>query len=162
MTEPSGQTRARDKQAVVAARRKARRAAVQALYQWQLNPQDATEIELQFRTEQEMGKVDVDYFHHLLHGVVAQCDELDDLLRPYLDRLLEEVDPVEKAILRLSAYELAHRPDVPYRVAINEGVELAKTFGAEQSHRFVNGILDKLAARLRVVERRAPDDSAGA
>lgn len=155
MTASGDQPRARNRQAQIAARRRARRMALQALYQWQLNPQDAVEIELQFRAEQEMDKVDVDYFHHLLQGVVEEQDTLDGYIEPYLDRPLAELDPVERAILRLGAYELARRPEVPYVVAINEGVELAKTFGAEQSHRYVNGILDKLAARLRGAEVRA-------
>jgi N utilization substance protein B len=113
------------------------------------------EIELQFRTLQDMSQVDMDYFHALLHGVPAHLAELDAALVPFLDRPLREVDPVERAVLRLSAFELAHRLEVPYRVVINEGVELAKSFGAEQGHKYVNSILDRVASRLRAPEVHA-------
>lgn len=137
------------------ARRKARRFALQALYQWQLSAVDAGEIETQFLQDHDLGKTDRDYFHTLLHGVTTQVQQLDEALAPLLDRPIDEVDPVERAILRMAAYELAERIDTPYKVVINEGVELAKTFGAEQGHRFVNGVLDKLALRLREVEVKA-------
>lgn len=130
----------------------ARRRAVQALYQWQQVGQDLAEIELQFLTEQEMDRVDVEYFKALLHAVPQHVEELDQLLQPLLDRNIEAVDSVERAILRLGAYELKHRLEIPYRVVINEAIELAKTFGAEQSHRYINGVLDKLAPVLRPAE----------
>ncbi|WP_341503111.1 transcription antitermination factor NusB [Gallaecimonas sp. GXIMD4217] len=124
-------------------RRKARRYAVQALYQWQMTNDHVSNIEHQFLTEQDMNDVDVDYFRNLLTGV-AQCkDELDAILSQYVTRPLEEVDHVEKAVLRLGMYELTKRKDVPYKVVINEAIELAKTFAAEDSHKFVNGVLDK-------------------
>lgn len=136
------------------ARSRARWFAVQALYQWQLSGLDLGEIEGQFLAEEEMGQCDVDYFRELLHQVPGRLHELDGHLAPFLDRPIEEVDPVERAILRIGTYELGFRLDVPYRVAINEAVELAKTFGAEQSHKYVNGVLDKVAKGLRADEMR--------
>ncbi len=124
-------------------RRKARRYAVQALYQWQMTHDHVSNIEHQFLTEQDMNEVDVDYFRNLLAGVAQSKDELDAILSQYVTRPLEEVDHVEKAVLRLGMYELTKRKDVPYKVVINEAIELAKTFAAEDSHKFVNGVLDK-------------------
>jgi N utilization substance protein B len=99
-----------------------------------------------------MSKVDLEYFHDILHGVPREKSELDDKFLPFLDRRLDELTPVELAILRLSTYEMAHRIDVPYKVVINEAVELSKTFGANDAHKYVNGVLDKLAQRERMVE----------
>ena len=130
-------------------RSKARRYAMQALYQWQMTGQDVEEIIEQYRTDQDMAKVDAPYFEELLRQVVLRIHELDEHLKPILDRPIREVDPVEAAILRLSTYELAGHTDVPYRVVINEAVELAKKFGAVNGHKYVNGILDKLASELR-------------
>ena len=137
------------------ARRRARRCAVQALYQWQVSGNDLNDIETQFRAVPDNQKADFDYFHELLHQVPAHAGELDSVLTPYLDRPIPELDPVERAILRLCAYELMHRLDVPYRVVINEGVDLAKMYGADQSHKYINGVLDKLARELRPVEQRS-------
>ena len=134
------------------ARHKARSRAVQAIYDWQVSGNDVGEVEEYFLTEQNMKKTDVEYFSELLHGIPSHLSELDGHLQPILDRPLEEVDPVEKAILRIGVYEFVHRMDVPYRVVINEAVELAKDFGAEDGHKYVNSILDKLAAKLRAVE----------
>ncbi len=133
-------------------RTKARRAAVQAIYQWQLTGQEAGDIEAQFVAERDLAHVDLDYFKDLLHGVTLHLHELDDQIVPFLDRRLEEVDPVERAILRMGAYELRFRSDVPYKAVINEAVELAKTFGAEHGHRYVNSILDHAARNLRASE----------
>lgn len=131
----------------------ARRAAVQAIYQWQVGGNDVGDIERQFLAEQQdLAKGDVEYFGELLRGIPQQVDKLDDELAPLLDRPIREVDPVERAVLRLGVYELMFKPDVPYRVVINEAVELAKLFGAEQGHRYVNGVLDKAARKLRAVE----------
>lgn len=138
-----------------ALRKRARRMAMQALYQWQMGGQDAADIEAQFVHDNDMTRVDVSYFHELLHGVTAHLDALDAQLAPCLDRSVGEVDPVERAILRLAGYELMYRLDIPYRVSINEAIELAKTFGAEQGHRFINGVLDKLAGRVRSTETKA-------
>lgn len=132
----------------------ARRYAMQALYQWQMTGQETALIDAQFLADQDMSKVDIGYFRELLRGVTGRIAVLNDLLSPYLDRSLDQVDPVERAILWIASYELSLRPDVPYRVVINEAVELAKKFGAEQGHRFINGVLDKAARRLRAAEMR--------
>ena len=126
-------------------RRRARRRALQGLYQWDLSGGDWHAIEREFAAERDMVGVDTDYFADLLQGVANRCEELDARLTPLLDRPPAQLDPVERAILRLAAYELLARVDVPWRAVINEAVELAKTFGAEKSHRYVNGVLDRLA-----------------
>ncbi|GIZ11674.1 transcription antitermination factor NusB [Pseudomonas sp. NCCP-436] len=136
----------------VLARREARTLAMQALYSWHIAGQSLNEIEAQFRVDNDFSKVDGAYFHEILHGVPRQKGELDGAFAPLLDRPLEEVDPVELAILRLATYELSNRVDVPYKVVINEAIELAKVFGATDGHKFVNGILDKLAPSLRSAE----------
>lgn len=133
-------------------RSKARRCALQALYQWQLAGQDLADIESQFLAEQDLAGADLSYFSELLRNVPRQTTELDERYRAFIDRGVEELDPVELAILRIGVYELLHHPEVPFRVVINEAVELAKTFGAEQSHRYINGVLDKAARELRAVE----------
>ncbi len=133
-------------------RHKARRLATQALYTWQVAGQSLTDIETEYCLDHDMKKIDGDYFHELLHKVPAHLDELDGHLLPLLDRTIEEVDGVERAILRLGCYELAHRLDVPYRVVINESIKLAKIFGADQSHKYINGILDGVAKKLRATE----------
>lgn len=128
---------------------------VQALYQWQLGGSDLAEPDLEFLIAGDGKQLDREYFRELLAEIRSHEVELDDMIRPYVDRPLNEVDPVERAILRLGACELAYHLEVPFRVVINEAVELAKVFGAEHGHKFVNGILDKLAARLRSTEIRA-------
>lgn len=130
-------------------RHRARKTAVQALYQWDLTEQEPDQIELHFINEYDLSGTDLDYFHKLIREVPLYQRELDENLRPLLDRDLESVDPVEKAILRLGAYELEYEPSIPYKAILNEAVELAKTFGAEHGYKFVNGVLDKLAVRLR-------------
>ncbi|AXH62691.1 MULTISPECIES: transcription antitermination factor NusB [Providencia] len=132
-----------------AARRRARECAVQAIYSWQLSGNPIAEVEYEFIAEQDMSDVDVNYFRELLSGVATNATKLDQLMAPYLSRQLEELGQVEKAILRVSMFELSFREDVPYKVAINEGIELAKVFGAEDSHKFVNGVLDKAAPAVR-------------
>ena len=133
-------------------RSRARHYAVQALYQWQLAGQDVGDIVAQFLTGPEAAKFDHEYFRDLLRGVTTRAAELDVHLSPHVDRPIAQIDPVERAILRLGAYELAQHPEVPYRVVINEAVELAKTFGAEEGHKYVNGVLDKVARTLRGAE----------
>ena len=133
-----------------AARRKARALAVQAIYSWQLSQNLVTDIEQQMLLDNDVAKVDVQYFKELLLGVVEHHKDIDVILMPYTERPFEEIDQIEKAILRLSAFELKYRVDVPYKVAMNEGIELAKKFGADDSHRFVNGVLDKALKNLRV------------
>lgn len=134
------------------ARSRARRLAMQGLYEWQMSGNTPQDILREYRQQQEFAKTDPAYFESLLLEITDHQAELDGLLAPHLSRPLQEVDPVELAILRLATYELAHRQDVPYRVVINEAVELAKVFGAEAGHKFVNGILDKLAVTLRSTE----------
>ena len=139
----------------ISARTRARRLAVQGLYEWQVSGNSEESIVAQFLQEKEMKNVDKDYFKELLTNIPRQQKELDDYITPHISRSLEEIDLVECAVLRLGAYELAHRLDIPYRVVINEAVELAKMFGADQGHKFVNGIMDKMAAQLRAVEVKA-------
>ena len=142
------------------ARSLARRCAVQALYTWQLTGNDLSDIDQDFRGEHDMSGVEIKYFQELLHQVVLHRSELDDHMQDLLDRSINDVDPVERSILRLAAYELEFRLDVPYRVAINEAVELAKVFGAEHGHKFVNGILDGVAKKLRAKEIEAKKSKA--
>ncbi|WP_256662147.1 transcription antitermination factor NusB [Pseudomonas sp. F(2018)] len=139
----------------IAQRRVARSLAMQALYQWHMAGQSLNEIEAQFRVDNDFSGVDGAYFHEILVGVARQKTELDESFATFLDIPLAELDPVELAILRLSAWELTSRVDVPYKVVINEGIELAKVFGATDGHKFVNGVLDKLAPVLRAAEVKA-------
>ncbi|WP_067568251.1 transcription antitermination factor NusB [Candidatus Hoaglandella endobia] len=132
-----------------AARRRAREFAVQALYSWQLSHNDIVDIEVQFLTEHDdTSNVDITYFQELYAGTAMNSPELDKLMAPYLSRQLSELGHIERAILRLALFELSKRRDVPYKVAINEAIELAKTFGAEDSHKFINGVLDKIASQI--------------
>ncbi|MBD3646843.1 MAG: transcription antitermination factor NusB [Pseudomonadales bacterium] len=135
-----------------AARSKARTFALQGLYQMQLSGCSATDVEREYREDHDMKRVDLDYFHDLMVGVAKHRKELDDLIAPKLDRQLDELDPVESAILHIGCFELVHRIDIPFRVVINEAVELAHRFGASESHKFVNSVLDALAREHRVVE----------
>ncbi|HDM8433649.1 TPA: transcription antitermination factor NusB [Yersinia enterocolitica] len=132
-----------------AARRRARECAVQALYSWQLSKNDIADVELQFLSEQDVKDVDIAYFRELLSGVAVNAASLDALMAPVLSRQLEELGQVERAVLRIALFELSKRDDVPYKVAINEAIELAKTFGAADSHKFINGVLDKVAPTVR-------------
>lgn len=141
------------------ARSMARRFAVQALYTWELSNNDLSDIETQFLMEQDMKKADKKYFKELLHKIPAKVDDLDEQITKLLDRPMKEVDPVERAIMRLGIYELKYRPDVPYKVIINESVELAKTFGAEEGFKYVNSILDGAARTLRAIEIKARQSS---
>lgn len=135
------------------ARHKARRFALQALYSWQVGGGTAQEIEAYYRSENDMCKTDVGYFHELLRGVIGNTEELDAGYATFLDRPVKELDPIERAILRIGVFELLRRPELPVRVAINEGIELAKMFGAtDDSHKYINGVLDKVARRLRAAE----------
>jgi len=130
----------------------ARRLALQALYQWQVSGQTAADISAQFAEDQNLKGAERGYYEELLAQVPAHAGELDEHLKPMLDRPLHEVDPVERAILRIGAYELAYRRDIPYRVVINEAIELAKVFGGEQGHKYVNSILDGVAKTVRPEE----------
>ena len=134
------------------ARTRARRRALQAVYQWQFTGQSAEQITRQFREEQDMNGVDTELFERLLSGVIDHVEQLDADLAPCLDRPLDQVDSIERAVLRLGAAELRFHPDTPFRVVLAEAVDLARTFGAEQGHAFVNGVLDRLARNLRAGE----------
>jgi N utilization substance protein B len=135
-------------------RRRARALAMQGLYQRHFSKASITDIEAEFIVDNDMSKVDLLYFRDLLRGVHREQSDLDKLLESYLDRPIQEVDPIELAIVRMGAYELKCRLDVPYKVVINEGIEMAKRFGGTEGHKFVNSILDKLSHRLRLAEIR--------
>jgi N utilization substance protein B len=135
-----------------ALRTRARRLAMQALYQWDMSGNNLSEIEVQFLEDEDFSKADKDYFHELLHQVPARLDEVEAAFTPYLDRPLKELDPVERSLLRLASYELLARVDIPYKVVINESVNLTKKFGADQAYKYINGVLDKTAQTLRAVE----------
>ena len=144
------------------ARARSRRFALQALYQWDLSGMDLAEIQRQFAEAEDFGRADRDYFIELLKSVPARLESIDRDITEYLDRPMEQVDPVERAILRIATYELLYRIDVPYRVILNEAITLTRKFGAEQGHAFVNGVLDKLAHKLRPDEyRREPQRANG-
>lgn len=136
-------------------RTQARRAAVQALYQALVNDQPPEKATLDFVTAEYANKIDKNYFQLLVDGVIKNIDEIDSELGHAVDRDLKAVDPVEVSVLRLAVFEYMHRPDIPYRVVLNEAVELAKSFGGEQGHKYVNGVLDKMGARLRNDEYQA-------
>jgi N utilization substance protein B len=138
----------------IAHRKKARTLLVQALYQWQISGYPINAIEAQYRAD-NIGKVDWDYFHTVFTTIAESADALDALFEPFLDRELKQLNPIELAILRLGAYELTQRIDIPYRIVINEAIELAKQFGAAESHKYVNGVLDKLAKQKRQIEIKA-------
>ena len=137
------------------ARARARRLALQGLYQWQLSGAPAREIVAELEASQNTKDTDLEYFEALLKGIVAGGAELEALFTPHLDRPAAQLDPIERGILLLSTYELKDRMDVPWRVVLNEAVELAKGFGAEESHKYINAVLDKTAAGLRKAERAA-------
>ena len=137
------------------ARRKARRALVQATYQWQMNDVGTAVLREEFHGSRALAKADGNFFDEVLGIVTTQAANLDAAFGGLLDRDLSALDRVELAIMRLGTCELLNRPDVPYRVVIDEYVELAKIFGAEQSYRYVNGVLDKVARQCRAAERRA-------
>lgn len=137
------------------ARSLARRRAMQALYQWQLTGQSGKDIVLQFGADPEHQRTDRDLFRTLVHDVIDQREQLDSAIAEYSDRAVEQLDPVEHAILLIGVYELMRRPEVPYRVVINEAVELCRTYGAEDGHKFVNALLDRAAHSLRELETSA-------
>lgn len=144
---------------IAAARRKARRFTLQALYQMQLTGDSASVVEQQFLSDHDMKRVDTTYLHELLVGIAAEEDALLETIKSKLDRDIGEIDPVEKAILLIGSFELSKRVDVPYKVVINEAVELAKLFGASDSFKYVNSILDQLAVKYREVEQRVQNPS---
>ncbi|ACB35202.1 NusB antitermination factor [Leptothrix cholodnii SP-6] len=134
------------------ARRRSRELALQGLYEWQVGQADSHVVEAHMREQEDHAKCDTAHFSALLHGCIAQVAALDAVLTPHLDRRVQELSPVEHGVLLIGAYELQHCLDVPYKVAINEAVELAKSFGGTDGHKYVNGVLDKAAADLRPAE----------
>ncbi|HUX89580.1 MAG TPA: transcription antitermination factor NusB [Gallionellaceae bacterium] len=153
MSEPSEQKPA--KSPAKSARHRARELALQAIYQWRMSGGDHLDIEKTTRAEKSLGRFDVELYSQLLRGVVEHNQALVAALAPHLDRDMNELSPIEFSVLLLGAFELTSHPEVPYRVVINESVELAKTFGGTDGHKFVNGVLDKLAAQVRAVEVNA-------
>ncbi len=138
------------------ARVRARRSAVQALYQWAMSAMPIQDVINEFINERtELKKADTDYFKEILRGTTRESENLDKQLIPLLDRTLDELDPVEKAILQIGLYELTFHPELPYKVVLNEAVDLAKMFGAEQSYKYINGVLDKAAQKIRKVEMKS-------
>jgi transcription antitermination protein NusB len=136
-------------------RKKARQLLVQALYQWQISGSDIGSIEAEFFTDNNMSKVDTDFFRELLHGIPSKLDEIDGAYEPHLDRKSVDLDPISRALLRMGTYELSFRIDVPYKVVINEAVNLAKKFGPTDAYKYINSILDKVAMATRAVEVKA-------
>jgi N utilization substance protein B len=141
------------------AKTNARQCAVQALYQWQMTGQNLSLIEIQFHEEGLLKNAQKSYFTEIFHGVPKQLNSIDDALTEFVDRPVDKIDPVERAILRIGTYELINRLETPYRVIINEAVNLAKCFGADGSHKYINGILDKVAQKKRQVEIAAKKKS---
>ncbi len=137
-----------------AQRKKARKLILQALYQWQVSGSSIAQIEAEFRADNDFEKIDAQYFKDVFREIPKMVAELDRELEPFLDRAISEVDPIELSLLRMGVFEFKHRIDVPYRVVINEAVELAKLFGGTDGHKYINGILDKLSLRLRAPETR--------
>jgi N utilization substance protein B len=136
-------------------RRRSREFALQGLYQWQLAGTEPVTIAAQLGEADDFGTIDTEYFTRLLDGAVAGAAEMEQIIAPLLDRAYKSLSPVERGILLLAGYEFKHCPEVPYRVVINEAIELAKSFGGTDGHKYVNGVLDKMAAQLRAPEVQA-------
>lgn len=141
-----------EKEGKITPRTQARRVALQALYQWQMTKEEISQIVKQFQEDSLLEGLDFELFEDLLSNVSATAEELDAIYAEYLDRSVSMIDPVERAIMRMGVYELQSKIEIPYKVVINECVELTKRFGAEESHKYVNGILDKAAKQLRALE----------
>lgn len=133
-------------------RRKARELAVQAVYSWQISQNSVSDVEVNFISDNSKRRFDIEYFQLLLRGVTQDVSDIDNAISPHVDRPLDDIDQVEKAILRVAIFELKDCTDVPYRVVINEAIELAKSFAADDSHKFVNGVLDKAVKLIRTQE----------
>lgn len=136
----------------IRSKRRARRLALQALYQWHMSGTDLNDIDAQFRAVTNMERVDTDYFCSLLYGVSKEVTVLEAAFAPFLDRLVNELNPIELTVLRLSTYELIHHPEIPYRVILDEAVMLSKEFGSQDGHRYVNGVMHNLAKQTRAIE----------
>lgn len=134
------------------ARKKARTFAMQALYQWSIAGSPLAQIELEFAEQFDMTKVDSSYFHTLLFQIPKKLHEVDDSIKPHLDREISELNPVELTVLRLGTYELLFRLEIPYKVVIKESVSIAKKFGAVEGYKYVNGVLDNVARTVRKIE----------
>lgn len=143
------------KKAGVSPRHRARELALQGIYEWRVSGSSASQIGRSTGDDKSLGRYDSGLYQQLLRGAIDAQEALSGLIAPHLDRPLHELSPVEYSVLLLGAYELVHQPEVPYRVVINEAVELAKTFGGSEGHKFVNGVLDKLAAQVRAAEIKA-------
>ncbi|ANZ22652.1 N utilization substance protein B [Buchnera aphidicola (Diuraphis noxia)] len=130
-------------------RRKARTCALQILYSWEISHNNIKESAREFLKEKNQKNIDIQYFYELIFGITRNCKNIDNLMKPYLFRSLKELGHIEKAILRIAFYELYNRKDIPYKVSINEGIELAKLFGSKDSHKFINGVLDKAAVKIK-------------
>ena len=137
------------------ARRRARQAAVQAIYQWQMAQTNIADIQAQFRDEHDGSKTDLEYFNRLISDVTSKLSQIDELYTPYVSIKHEDLDPIERAILRLATCELKFYLDIPYKVVINEAINLGKRYGADKSHRFINGVVDKVALDTRQLEINA-------
>jgi len=140
------------------AKTNARKCAVQALYQWQMTGESLSRIEMNFLEEERLKGAQKKYFTEIFYGVPKQLNEIDEALAEFVDRPVEKIDPVERAVLRIAVYELINRLETPYKVIINEGVNLAKCFGADGSHKYVNGVLDKVSQKKRAVEIKAKQE----
>ena len=136
----------------ISGKRKARKLALQALYQWLMSGSELHEIEAQFRVANNMVKVDSDYFCRLLYGIPEQVQELEDSFAPFLDRDINGLNPIEQTVLRIGSFELLHCPEIPYKVILDESISLTKEFGSQDGYRYVNGVLNNLAQQVRSVE----------
>lgn len=136
----------------IGGKRKARKLALQALYQWLMSGTDVHEIEAQFRVINKMDKVDIDYFCRLLHGVPEHVISLEESISPFLDREITALNPIELTVLRLGSFELLYCPEIPYKVVLDESISLTKAFGSQDGYRYVNGVLNNLARQVRSLE----------
>ena len=161
MTAPESNDKAEKPAKPKSARRRAREIALQGLYEWLVSGTDAGVIDAHMREQEGFDKADRAHFDALLHGCIAEAADLDGVLAKFVDRKTTELSPVEHGVLMIGAYELKHCIDIPYKVAINEAVELAKSFGGTDGHKYVNGVLDKAAGELRATEVKAAGKGRG-
>lgn len=139
---------------LIRGKRKARKLALQALYQWMMSGNDLYEIEAQFRVVNNMEKVDGEYFCRLLYGIPKNVHSIEESILPFLDREISSLNPIELTAIRIGAFELIHCPEIPYKVVLDESVSLTKEFGSQDGFRYVNGVLNKLARQVRDIEVR--------
>ncbi|MDX1836550.1 transcription antitermination factor NusB [Legionella taurinensis] len=142
----------------ISGKRRARKLAVQALYQWSMSGHELSEIETQFRVANNMDKVDSDYFCRLLYGIPEKITAIESGIEPLLDRPITTLNPVELAVLRLGAFELLYCLEIPYKVVLDEAISLAREFGSQDGHRYVNGVLNNLARQARAIEINAGNE----